>query len=243
MGESAFSLVRRAPDVGNDNSGHRDRLRLRFLESGAPALSDHELLELLLTYAIPRRDVKPVAKRLLTECGDLAGVLGAPESVLRTVKGVGTGTIAFLRVVQSLPAEAARPGRRKGRVRIGSVYEALQFLRASVVGKREEEVHVLFLNQKNAVIAHELLVRGGPDQASIQPRKVMEPALAKRASGILLAHNHPSGNPYPSSADRALTRAVALAATSLDLRLLDHIIIGDGTDYSFKQVEPELWSG
>ncbi|MEW6364078.1 MAG: UPF0758 domain-containing protein [Acidobacteriota bacterium] len=145
-----------------DASGHRKRLRARFLSSGASAFSDHELIELLLTYAIPRRDVKPIAKQLLAECGSVAGVLAAPDEVLLRVPGVGPAALVLIRLAAALRFEAARPERLSRRKRITSPAEAASYLGESFLGAREEEVRILHLDPKNGVLGHEVIARGLP---------------------------------------------------------------------------------
>ncbi|MEW6363233.1 MAG: DNA repair protein RadC [Acidobacteriota bacterium] len=226
-----------------DTSGHRDRLRKRFLSCGAGAFSDHELIELLLTYAIPRRDVKPLAKRLLAECGSMSGVLGAPDEVLLQVPGLGPSALVLLRLASALRSEASRPERRCTRLRIASAEDAASYLGQFLVEDREEQVHLLFLDAKNGVLAHEVIAGGTPDEAMLRPRKILERALAVRASAVLIAHNHPSGDPAPSGADEALTAAVACALTAAGLRFLDHIVLGSSCYTSLRTMKPELFAG
>lgn len=223
-------------------AGHRNRLRTRFLNSGPTAFADHELIELLLTYAIPRCDVKPLAKRLLGECGSIAGVLGAPDEVLLGVPGVGPSALVLIRLAAALRSEAARPERIGRRNRIASADDAACYLGESLAGSRDEEVHLLLLDSKNGVLGHEVISRGTADQATLYPRKILERGLATRASAVLIAHNHPSGDPAPSAADNALTAAVARALAAAGLRFLDHIVLGSSSHYSFRSTKPELFA-
>jgi DNA repair protein RadC len=221
--------------TSTDAEGHRERLRARFRNAGAAGFSDHELLELLLTYVIPRRDVKPVARALLKECGDLQGVLAAPEDVLLAADGAGKKTAAFLRLIGTVGIEAANPARRSRRRRLHSAREAVDFVKKQLRGRREEEIHVTVMDAKNQPLAQTFLSQGTGDHVALYPRKALEFALSRRAVALLLAHNHPSGDPLPSEADRKLTKAVEKAAAAVGMRLLDHVIIGsDDRHYSFK---------
>lgn len=221
--------------------GHRDRLRVRFLRAGPGAFADHELIELLLTYAIPRRDVKPLAKKLLAECGSIAGVLAAPDEVLLGIQGIGPSALVLIRLAAALRPEAARPERLGTRDVLASSNDAAQYLHDSLLGKRDEEIHVLLVDPKNGVLGHEVLAQGTADEALLYPRKVVERALATRASGVLLGHNHPSGDPTPSDADRSLTANVAHALAAVGLRFLDHIVVGSTGHYSFRSMRPDLF--
>lgn len=225
-----------------DASGHRDRLRRRFLSSGAGAFADHELVELLLTYAIPRRDVKPLAKRLIRECGSVAGVLGAPDDLLLGIPGLGQSGLVLIRLASALRSEASRPERRAARQRIASAEDAAKYLGQFLVEEREEQVHLLLLDAKNGVLAHDVVARGTPDEATLYPRKILERALTARASAVLIAHNHPSGDPVPSGADEALTAAIARSLAAAGLRFLDHIVLGHGSHFSFRSAKPELFT-
>ncbi|MBI2899892.1 MAG: DNA repair protein RadC [Planctomycetes bacterium] len=208
---------------------------------GLRAFADHELLELLLSYAIPRRDVKTPAKDLLRLFGDLAGVLGAPDHALLEVKGIGPAALALIRLAAGLSVEASRPARRRGRQKVGSIREALRLLGRLTPGKREEELNLIYLDAGNGVLGHEVIARGTANEVAVLPRQVLERLLERRAGGFLVAHNHPSGDIGPSDADRALTRALAQGAAALGVRFLDHVILGDGRHYSFQVQEPGLF--
>jgi len=215
--------------------GHRERLRKRFLQAGADAFADHELLELILTYSIPRRDVKSIAKALLERCGDLAGVFGAPRDLLESVPGMGSESAALIRLMADMAAEIWKPERRRHRKRISTLDDAIKAVRALVGAKREEEFYVILLDAKNQVLGEERLVQGTVDRVAVFPRKVLELALSRRAAAILIAHNHPSGDPTPSRQDRELTSAMKEAARAVEVRFLDHIIMAGNETYSFHQ--------
>lgn len=213
--------------------GHRARLRARYRVSGETALQDYELLELLLTFAIPRRDTKLLAKKLLERFGTLARIFEADPASLEEIEGVGPQAAALVSLIRPLATRflTAAPGPK---TLLRSTGEAAAYFQAKLKGLPEEEVHVAFVNAKNGVTATECLQRGTVDQSVVYVRKVIERALAHKASGFLLAHNHPSGDPTPSDHDREPTQAVRAAAATVGIRFLDHLIIGDGAPFSFK---------
>ena len=219
----------------DQSAGHRERLRQRFLQAGAAAFADHELLELLLTYAIPRRDVKPIAKALLEQCGDLAGVFGAPPDMLGNIPGIGSSAVVLIRLMADMAAEVWKPERRRSRKRVSTLEDAIKTVQALVNAKREEEFYVILLDAKNQVLGEELLVQGTVDRVAVFPRKVLELALGRRAAAILVAHNHPSGDPTPSRQDRELTSSMQRAAKAVGIRFLDHIIMAGDKTYSFHE--------
>ena len=217
-------------------AGHRARLRERFLVSGFEGFAPHEALELLLTLCIPRRDVKPRAKALLERFGDLKGVLDAPVAELGKVEGLGAVAPVALKVVRESAAlylaQQAQQGEALG------TFEALeQFWRLKLGGLAHEEFHVAFLDNAHRLLKDGLLTleKGVPNQAVVYPRKVMEAALRRGASAVAVAHNHPSGDPQPSLQDRELTRAIQTGAQALQLRLVDHVIVGARGVYSFRK--------
>ncbi|MCP4327280.1 MAG: JAB domain-containing protein [Alphaproteobacteria bacterium] len=205
--------------------GHRRRLRERFLKGGADALADYELLELILYPAIPRRDVKPVAKALLARFGGFAAVIGGEPSELREVKGVGDAAVVALKAVRaaalrmSLDEIIERPV-------LGSWRKLLAYCRASMAHEKKEQFRVLFLDRQNALIADEVQQTGTVDHTPVYPREVVKRALELSASAIIMIHNHPSGDPTPSEADIEMTRDVERAAEALGVALHDHIVIG-----------------
>ena len=225
MGET-----RRARDYAE---GHRERLRARYRHVGEAALQDYELLELLLTYAIPRRDTKLLSKKLLDRFGTLARVFEAEPTSLEEVDGIGPQAATLISLIRPLAMRflKATPA---GKTMLRSTGEAAAYFQAKLKGLPDEEVHVAFVNAKNAVTATECLQRGTVDQSAVYVRKVIERALAHKASGFILAHNHPSGDPTPSAHDRELTQAVKAAAAVVGIRFLDHLIIGESAPFSFK---------
>lgn len=214
-------------------AGHRDRLRARYRLGGEAALEDYELMELLLTYAIPRRDTKLLAKKLLERFGTLARVFEAEAAALEEIDGVGPQAATLISLIRPLAVRflTAAPS---AKTVLKSTGDAATYFQAKLKGLPEEEVHVTFVNAKNAVMATECLQRGTVDQSVVYVRKVIERTLAHKASGFILAHNHPSGDPTPSDHDRDLTQAVKAAASAVGVRFLDHLIIGDTAPFSFK---------
>ncbi len=219
-------------DSGSDNAqarphhaGHRQRLRQRFLRAGAEALADYELLELLLFRAIPRRDVKPLAKALLAHFGSLAEVISAPLPRLREVPGVGEAVATELKIVQAAALKLLEQQAREKPVFHGWS-DLLAYCRAAMAYAEREEFRVLFLDAKNRLIADEVQGRGTIDHTPVYPREVVRRALELSAASIILLHNHPSGDPTPSRADVEMTKKIITAAEPLGIVVHDHIIIG-----------------
>jgi DNA repair protein RadC len=217
-----------------DYIGHRNRLRGKFQRAGPEALYDYELLELLLTYAIPRRDVKPLAKELIGRFGGLGGVLDASQRELESVSGMGPASATLVRLVKELCA-AYLSEQIQGRDALSSPRAVVDFARAKLAGLPHEAFMVIYLNAKNEVLGHDIVHEGTVDRAVIYPRRVIESALARRAAALILVHNHPSGHPEPSAEDRSMTRAIHEAARAVDIRLLDHLIVGKLGYFSFAE--------
>jgi len=213
--------------------GHRSRLRARYGQSGEAALQDYELLELLLTYVIPRRDTKLLAKKLLERFGTLARVFEAEPEALEEIDGIGPQAATLISLIRPLAVRFLK-GTPSAKTLLKSTGDAAAYFQAKLKGLTEEEVHVAFVNAKNAVMATECLQRGTVDQSVVYVRKVIERALTHKASGFIIVHNHPSGDPTPSDQDRELTQALKAAAATVGVRFLDHLIIGDGAPFSFK---------
>jgi len=205
--------------------GHRERLRQRFAERGPDALADYELLELILARALPRQDVKPIAKDLLARFGSFAGVLGAPAAQLAEVKGVKARTALELKIAEAAGVRMLK-GRIADRPAISSWSALVDYARTAMAAPDREEFHVLFLDKKNRLIADELQGRGTIDHAPVYPREVIKRALELGATAIVLVHNHPSGDPTPSRADVEMTRRVAEAGKPLGIVVHDHLVIG-----------------
>ena len=214
--------------------GHRERLRRRFDEAGADALPDYEMLELLLCLALPRRDVKPLAKRLIERFGSVGGVLGAEKGALKEVEGVGDGVVHTLKLVEALGVRTLREA-VIGRPVIGTWQAVLDYCTARLGNSKTEHFRVLFLDSHNALIADEEQQHGTVDHVVLYPREVIKRALEHGASAVVLVHNHPSGNPSPSRADIELTKAVAKAGATLGVTVHDHLVIGRSRHVSFRE--------
>jgi DNA repair protein RadC len=220
------------------HAGHRERLRERALKGGVEALPDYEILELMLFRAIPQRDVKPLAKALLERFGCLSATLSAPVEALTQVKvkdGLGR-TLALGRQgaldFKLLHEAARRMGLEtlKKRAVISSWSALIAYVRVSLAHEPREQFRVLFLDKKNQLIADEVMNRGTVDHAPVYPREVVRRALELGSSALILVHNHPSGDPTPSTADVEMTRQVMQAAKTLNIAVHDHLVVGrDGT--------------
>ncbi|WP_127901430.1 RadC family protein [Solirhodobacter olei] len=213
--------------------GHRSRLRARFMEGGAAAMPDYELLELVLFRAIPRQDVKPLARRLLDTFGDFNRVLTAPTHRLAEVQGAGSAVIQELKIVEAAAQRLAR-ARVMHRPVLSGWEALLDYCRTAMAHREVERFRVLYLDRKNILIADEEQARGTVDHVPVYPREVVKRALELNASALILVHNHPSGDPTPSEADIAMTLQIRDAAEALSLQLHDHLIIGKSREVSLR---------
>lgn len=213
--------------------GHRDRLRDRFAQGGADALADYELLELYLFRSILRRDVKPIAKELIAKFGSFAEVISAPTARLTEVKGISEKIALDLKILQ---AGAVKIGRETimNRPLLSSWTALLDYCRSAMQFEGVEQFRVLFLDRKNRLIADEVLGKGTIDRAPVYPREVVKRALELGSTAVILAHNHPSGDPTPSQSDIDMTKTIVKAARPLGISVHDHIIVGRLNTVSFK---------
>jgi DNA repair protein RadC len=209
----------------SEGAGHRARLRKRLIEGGGEALLDHELVEYLLALAIPRRDTKPLAKRLIKEFGGIAGLLTADAEAIGRVDGVGETAVAALKIVQAASLRLLRD-KVVAQPVLASWQALLDYLRADMAHLTIERVRVLHLNARNMLIRDEITAEGSIDQAAVHVREVIRRAIDLGSAAIILVHNHPSGDPAPSRADITLTRDIAEAGRKLGIALHDHVIIG-----------------
>ena len=223
------------PSSDNGTAGHRERLRARFVNGGADAMPDYELLEMTLFAALPRRDTKPLAKALLARFGSFAEVISAPRARLMEVKGVGEAVANHLKIVEAAAHRLART-KVMGRPALSSWSALLDYCTAAMARSQNEEFRVLFLDRKNNLIADEVQNRGTVDHTPVYPREIIKRALELSSSAIILVHNHPSGDPTPSKADIAMTREVAVAAKALGIAIHDHLVIGRSGHASFKSL-------
>jgi DNA repair protein RadC len=215
--------------------GHRERLRQRFRAGGHAPMQEYELLELLLFNAVPRIDVKPLAKRLLAAFGDLNGVVAASEHRLMQVEGATERVHLQLKLVEAFAHRMARAQVMERSV-IAS-WDALMSYCKTVMAYREtEQFRILFLDAKNILIADEEQARGTVNHVPVYPREVAKRALELNATAIILVHNHPSGDPTPSRADIEMTGQIANACRAIGVAIHDHVVIGKGVDASFRSL-------
>jgi DNA repair protein RadC len=205
--------------------GHRDRLRARFRDAGGEAVSDYELLELILFRTIPQRDLKPLAKELLVKFGSFAEVLAAAPARLMEVKGIKEATATDLKIVQAAASRLAR-GQVKKRPVLSSWSAVLDYCRTAMAFSDKEQFRVLFLDKRNQVITDEVQQTGTVDHTPVYPREVVKRALELSATALILVHNHPSGDPTPSQADIHMTQSIVGIAKPLGIAVHDHIIVG-----------------
>jgi len=222
-----------APEIPPHFHGHRERLRERFREAGADALSDYELLELVLFRALLRRDVKPIAKDLIAKFGSFPEVISAPAARLAEVKGMGAATITELKVVHAAATRLAR-GQVRKRPILSSWSNVLDYCRTTMAFAEKEQFRVLFLDKRNQLIIDELQQTGTVDHTPVYPREVVKRALELSATALILVHNHPSGDPTPSHADIQMTQTIIEVARPLGIAVHDHIIVGRDGHVSFK---------
>lgn len=213
--------------------GHRKRLRAKFLRSGLEILADHEIIELMLTFALPRRDTKPLAWALLKRFGSVAGILDATPDELCQVKGIGPQAALLLNVTRAL-FKRYTFAEMKGQIFTGTPESVLAYCKATLSGRRDESLEILLLSSNNTIFASRQIAQGQLDKIVIEPRQILSYALIDKAKNIVIVHNHPSGDPTPSDEDKKFTYQLIQAAAPLGIGLQDHIIIGKGDFYSFR---------
>jgi DNA repair protein RadC len=213
--------------------GHRQRLRDRFMDAGEGALADYELLELVLFRGIARRDVKPLAKVMLARFGSFSEVIAARPERLREIDGLGEAAICELKLVEAAAKRLARGALQKRKV-LSSFMDVTDYCRTAMAFGDREEFRILFLDKRNALIADEVQGVGTIDHTPVYPREVVRRALELGASALILAHNHPSGDPTPSTADIRVTRDIITIAQPFGISVHDHLIVGRDGHVSFK---------
>jgi DNA repair protein RadC len=213
--------------------GHRERLRERFLDGGPDAVTEYELLELVLFRAIPRRDVKPLAKALIAKFGSFGEVVSASRQRLREVDGLGDAAIAEIKIVQAAAGRLAR-GQAKKRTVLSSWSAVLDYCRTTMAFADKEQFSIIFLDKRNQIIADETQQTGTVDHTPVYPREVVKRALELSATALILVHNHPSGDPTPSRADIQMTQSIIEIAKPLGISVHDHIIVGKEGHASLK---------
>lgn len=212
--------------------GHRQRLRAKFLEDSA-RLADYELLEALLGVIIPRRDTKPIAKALLKRFGNIKGVFAAREEELLSISGIGPGVVYFWQLLRELRIRMDE-SRLREKVVVDHPKIIAELATARLGGLAKEQFWVAMLDNRHRLMSWDQISQGTVDKAQVYMREIMEKALEKKASGLILVHNHPGGDPRPSQADKNLTKNVQHVANQLDIRVLDHVIITEEDYFSFK---------
>src|SRR4030042_222502 len=222
-------------DPGADyNRGHRKRLKQKFTTSGLAALHEYEALELLLTFVVRQQDVKDQAKDLLQEFGSLKGIVDAEVEDLEKIPGIGNRSAIMFKLSKEIAVLYLKQ-KAKEKPQISCTTDLLNFCRTEMGGKKDEEFCVIFLDAQNQIIEFETVQKGIVNQAVVYPRQGLESALRRKASAIILAHNHPSGHVRPSDADIRLTKTIQETAKVLDILVHDHIIIGENRFFSFRE--------
>ena len=219
-------------DWQKKGTGHRQRLRNKFQDGGIDRFSDEEIVEFLLTLGTPRKDVKAQAREALRVFGSLSGVLSAPVDKLETIEGIGPKNALYLNLVHQVAGRYLRD-RATGKAFFGSSKAIFDYLFHAMRDLKREVFKVLFLNRKNELIFDQDVFLGSLTGSAVYPREVLTLALENRAAAMVFVHNHPSGDPAPSPEDRKLTRDLVWAANLLMIQVLDHVIIGHNTYYSF----------
>lgn len=219
-------------DWQEKGTGHRERLRQRFLDGGFERFSDEEVVEFLLTLGTPRGDVKPSARQALKDFGSLSAVLSAPVEKLTEIKGIGPKNALYLKFVHQVAGRYLKD-RAEGKPFFGSSQAVFDYLFHSMRDLKREIFKVLFLNRKNELIYDQDVFFGTLTGSAVYPREILTLALERKAAGLVFVHNHPSGDPAPSPEDRKLTRDLIWAARLLSIQVIDHIIIGHNRYYSF----------
>lgn len=214
--------------------GHRKRLREKYLELGYKSFRDYEVLELLLTYSVKRKDCKGIAKDLLKEFKTIKKIISADTKELEKISGVGTETAMYLKLIGDLLLnETYYNIKKEDLMSLKGKGQLINYLKSDMGSLKNEEFKVIFLNSDNKVVHDEILFKGTIDRSVVYPRKIMERAIDKKARGIIFAHNHPSGNLTPSKKDIELTLELQELLEKVDIKLLDHIIISEDSHFSF----------
>ena len=213
--------------------GHRNRIKDKYSKSGINGWHDYEVLELALSYAIPRKDTKSIAKDLLSKFKTMNGVLDADRKDLEVITSISEHTALFLKLLKDVAILYMEKGIHN-RDLLSSPQIVYNYLRTALKGAVDEEFKMLFLDSRNQLITIETLKTGTINKSAVYPRKIVERALYNHAVGVIIAHNHPSGGLHPSQNDREITKAINDALKTVEITLLDHIIIGNNDYFSFK---------
>jgi DNA repair protein RadC len=219
-------------NVLNDRSGHRARLKAKFLKHGLDAFLDYEIVELLLALGTPRRDCKRQAKEALKKFKTLSNVLAAPAEDLREISGIGPHNVFGIRLVREVARRSLKE-RMMSRPICHSSREVFDYLYHALRDAKTERFKVLFLDAKNRIIEEQTFSEGTVDSSAVYPREIIKAALRHHASSLIFVHNHPSGDPVPSASDREITQELVFAVLTMQIKVLDHIIIGNNRYFSF----------
>jgi DNA repair protein RadC len=220
-------------NTDQNHKGHRKRLRTRYINAGISAFSDHEILELLLAYSIPRRDTKEIAKKLLNQFGSLKSVLSQPPEMLQKVDGIGEKSSVLLSISGSVGSAAVRP---KEGVILDSFDRVKEYLKKRFRFQRKEQLIALLLDSSNRLLATKTIDTGTVDRAVVHPRNLVEQVIQTGATALILVHNHPGGRTEPSREDLELTKQLAKLGRSLGFQVLDHLIVAGDSICSMKQL-------
>lgn len=213
--------------------GHRERLRKKYLQGGYFAFHEYEVLELLLTYVIPRKDTKPIAKDLIEKFGSLDGVVTASIEELCSISGIKENSAIFVKLLGDLSKNLYKGEIKKEGIQLKDKNSLIRYLRSEIGFSSREEFRVIFLNNYNMLVGSETLFIGTIDKSAVYPREIVEKVLYYKAKGIIFAHNHPSGNLRPSKQDIQITEHMQEALDLIDVKLLEHIIITQDGYFSF----------
>jgi DNA repair protein RadC len=230
---SSDGLAEAAPTI-DLKAGHRERVRERFNKVGGEAFTDVEMLEAVLHLIIPRRDTKDIAKLLLHRFGSFSAVLAAPRQQLEEFDGLGDTTVTGLKVIQAAAQRFARDKVDREQPILSSWSNLIDYCRAAMAFEDVEQFRILFLDKKNRLIADEVQQKGTVDHTPVYPREVIKRTLELSATALILVHNHPSGDPAPSTADVQMTRQIVDVAKPLGVTVHDHLIIGKSGHVSMK---------
>lgn len=217
------------------HEGHRERLRERYRKAGLSALAEHEVLELLLMYAIPRRNTNDIAHRLLERFGSLRNVFQARAEELALVDGIGEYAAVLLSLQGDVIRNYAEKERQKGKLRVASPADAVGYVLRLTGGEPYENVYLMNLDKNKRLLRTEKLFSGTLTEVPLYPRLIVEAALRSRAHSVILVHNHPSGDPTPSESDATATGAVKSALNSIDIAFFDHLVVGHDCVYSYSR--------
>lgn len=218
----------------NPNTGHRKRIRKKFLDHGLDVFQDYEVMELLLDFVARQKDMKPIAKDLINKFGSFQGVLNASNEDLLAVNGIGETAVVLIKFIKDAGSRYLFQASQL-RISQDNIEDLIQYCRLNMGHLQNEEFHMFSFNTQFQIIKEDILSEGTIDQTIVYPRKVVELALKNKASSIIFCHNHPDGNLEPSNQDKTLTRALQIATKTVNINVHDHLIISSGGYFSFRE--------